>query len=192
MPSMASRRAVILTPSRSPHPTQLLSPPTGNPPKSFSCNTYESLRKCCKQKTYGRAKSFSCNTYKKQGGGWGVLWLTRSPRLAHPTRVRILSPPTAEEPKDSSLVSLFSLFAARVFHNSFTTKRFHTLSENCRGVTLQFPFWEAHDQLQASNRHFFTSLPRCFPEPVDIQPFAGHNFPSAPSPRIAPITEEGE
>jgi len=91
-----------------------------------------------------------------------------------------------------ALVSLFSLFAARVFHNSFTTKRFHTLSENCRGVTLQFPFWEAHDQLQASNRHFFTSLARCFPEPVDIRPFAGHNFPSAPSPRIAPITEEGE
>ena len=36
--------------------------------KSFSCNTYESPRKCCKQKTYGPTKSFSCNTYKKHGG----------------------------------------------------------------------------------------------------------------------------
>jgi hypothetical protein len=36
--------------------------------KSFSCNTYGSSRKCCKQKTYGLAKSFRCNTYKKQGG----------------------------------------------------------------------------------------------------------------------------
>src|SRR6266852_2018112 len=36
--------------------------------KSFSCNTYEPPRKCCKQKAYDRAKSFSCNTYKKQGG----------------------------------------------------------------------------------------------------------------------------
>ncbi|SRR6266852_599434 len=34
--------------------------------KSFSCNTYGSLRKCCKQKTYRLAKPFSCNTYKKQ------------------------------------------------------------------------------------------------------------------------------
>src|SRR6266850_2523569 len=33
-------------------------------------------------------------------GGWG-------PRLAHPTRMRILSPPTAEESKDSSPASLF-------------------------------------------------------------------------------------
>ena len=36
--------------------------------KSFSCNTYRSPRKCCKQKTYGRPNSFRCNTYKKQGG----------------------------------------------------------------------------------------------------------------------------
>src|SRR6266852_1834430 len=37
--------------------------------KPFSCNTYASLRKCCKQKTYGQAKSFTCNTYKKPGVG---------------------------------------------------------------------------------------------------------------------------
>src|SRR5260370_42522835 len=41
--------------------------PTPRLCKSFSCNTYASPRKCCKQKTYGRAKSFSCNTYKKHG-----------------------------------------------------------------------------------------------------------------------------
>src|SRR5882757_2584480 len=35
--------------------------------KSFSCNTYESPRKCCKQKTYGLAKPFRCNPCKKQG-----------------------------------------------------------------------------------------------------------------------------
>ena len=44
----------------------------------------------------------------------------------------------------------------------------------------------------ASNRHFVTSFHRCFPQPVDFQPLAGHNFPSAPSPRMAPIIEEGE
>src|SRR5713226_7898049 len=36
--------------------------------KSFSCNTYEAPRKCCKQKTYVIAKPFRCNTYKKPGG----------------------------------------------------------------------------------------------------------------------------
>src|SRR5882724_3191098 len=43
--------------------------PTVHSRKSFSCNTYEFPRKCCKQKTYGGAKPFRCNTYKKQGGG---------------------------------------------------------------------------------------------------------------------------
>src|SRR5260370_7393764 len=33
--------------------------------KSFSCNTYESPRKCCKQKTYALAKLFTCNRVEK-------------------------------------------------------------------------------------------------------------------------------
>jgi len=41
-------------------------------------------------------------------------------------------------------------------------------------------------------RHFVTSFHLCFPELVDILPLAGHNFSSAPLPRMAPITEEGE
>ncbi len=49
------------------HPVTFL--PTPRPRKSFSGNTYGPPRKCCKQKTYGRANSFRCNTYKKQGGG---------------------------------------------------------------------------------------------------------------------------
>ena len=47
--------------------------PTLHPHKPFSGNTYGFPRKCCKQKTYGKAKSFSCNTYKKQGGGGPAL-----------------------------------------------------------------------------------------------------------------------
>src|SRR5260370_42369219 len=42
--------------------------PTLRPHKSFSCNTYESPRKCCKQKAYVLAKPFRCNAYKKPGG----------------------------------------------------------------------------------------------------------------------------
>lgn len=40
--------------------------------KSFSCNTYEPPRKCCKQKTYVLTKPFRCTTYKKTGGGGGL------------------------------------------------------------------------------------------------------------------------
>src|SRR6266478_992311 len=47
--------------------------------KSFSCNTYGTPRKCCKQRTYGLAKPFRCNTYKKHGGKGSRLWLTRNP-----------------------------------------------------------------------------------------------------------------
>src|SRR5260370_17908200 len=36
--------------------------------KSFSCNTYGSPHKCCKQKTYAQTKPFRCNTYKTTGG----------------------------------------------------------------------------------------------------------------------------
>src|SRR5712692_2346869 len=47
--------------------------------KSFSCNTYGTPRKCCKQRAYGLAKPFRCNTYKKHGGEGSRLWLTRNP-----------------------------------------------------------------------------------------------------------------
>ena len=43
------------------------------PHKSFSCNTYGSPPKYCKQKTYGVAKLFRCNTYKKQGEGVPIM-----------------------------------------------------------------------------------------------------------------------
>src|SRR6266446_710760 len=79
---MRPRHAVHLTPSVSLRLSQLpcykqneqssfhspYSLPSSASCKSFSCNTYEPPRKCCKQKAYDRAKSFSCNTYKKQGG----------------------------------------------------------------------------------------------------------------------------
>src|SRR5882724_5766002 len=53
------------------HP--VTSSPILRPRKSFCGNTYGIPRKCCKQKTYGKAKSFTCTTYKKQGGGGPAL-----------------------------------------------------------------------------------------------------------------------
>jgi len=45
--------------------------PACKPSESFSCSTYGSPRKYCKQKTYGLSKPFRCNTYKKHGDGVG-------------------------------------------------------------------------------------------------------------------------
>src|SRR5216684_7457460 len=56
--------------------------------KSFSCNTYESPRKCCKQKTYGPAKPFRCNTYKKHGGGVQLLLTRNTKTRLYPAGVR--------------------------------------------------------------------------------------------------------
>src|SRR5258708_5576410 len=61
-------------------PVSVTFSPTVRLRKSFSCNTYGSPRKCCKQKTCGRAKPFRCNTYKKHGGA-GIL-----PVLEFPSR----------------------------------------------------------------------------------------------------------
>src|SRR5712691_2552756 len=47
-----------------------------------------------------------------------------------------------------TLHSLFSLFAQRVFHNSFAFTGIRTLSENCRGVPQQFPFWNSTPRLR--------------------------------------------
>ena len=43
------------------------------PFKSFSCTTYASSRKCCKQKTYDTAKLFRCNLQKTRGAGRCLL-----------------------------------------------------------------------------------------------------------------------
>src|SRR5260370_30046600 len=66
---MLARHAVLLTPPTSSRPAPVTFSLSARPPNSFSCNTYESPRQCCKQKSYRSAKSFSCNTYKKRGGG---------------------------------------------------------------------------------------------------------------------------
>ncbi len=61
--------------------------PTLRPHESFSCNTYEFSRNCCKQKAYGSANSFRCNTYKKHAG---TLIQARSYSLSGPSSPKSL------------------------------------------------------------------------------------------------------
>src|SRR5260370_40291907 len=60
------------------------------------------------------------------------------------------------------LGSFSSLFAQRVFHNSFPINRFCTLSKNCRGVPQQFPFWLVPNITEA----FIPSAPNTLEAPV--------------------------
>jgi hypothetical protein len=118
--------------------------------KSFSCNTYENLRKCCKQKTYSITKSFSCNTYKKRGG--------------HILQAKSLSP--------SARFSTFGLvfepshlpytLSSSVSSNSFACHSY----ENTRGVGVFFPFWNSAclATLQMSNGRY--DLGYLLPTPV--------------------------
>src|SRR5258706_9141720 len=200
---------VLLTPSRSSHRTQLFSRQQFTPISPLPATLMNLPTNVANKRLTRYLNPLDATLTKNRG--WGALLYSRAPSCsewgsspcasdndAHPesangggadSRFRPCRKGLFSRP---ALGSLFSLFAPRVFHNSLASKRFRTLSQNCRGVTLQFPFWEAPDQPQASNRHSFTSFHRCLPEPVDIQPLAGHNFPSAPSPSVAPITEEGE
>jgi len=50
------------------YPSKRFRPLPLRAPKSRRINTYETSRKCCKQRTCKIAKSFRCNTYEKQGG----------------------------------------------------------------------------------------------------------------------------
>src|SRR6266850_1724637 len=155
--SFAIPTTAAACPIRSRHFSASLSP--------FKINTYETPHKCCIQRTYRITKFFRINTYKKHGGR-GVLWLTRNP-----IRISILLALSFEgsdqrESKDLSshptsgpvLPSLSSLFAPRAFHNSFAINLFPTLSENCRGVTLQFPIWELFAG-HFAERSFFSPFP---------------------------------
>jgi len=253
---MASRRAVLLTPSRSSHPTQLLSRQQDAPISSLAA-TLTDLPASVANKRLIRFLNLLDTTLTKNRG-WG------SPPCASDKDVH---PESANGGRVEGFFTGLTLLysnAPRVFHNSFTTKRFRTLSQNCRGVTLQLPIRElfagrnaerpffssspfnglhtlpssvsrksfarhscencrmyannsqsgtrspqcaairsgssalGHAHLAVlplasnRNRHFVTSLPSCFPQPMDFQPLAGHNFSSAPSPTVAPITEEGE
>jgi len=117
LPFMASRRAVILTPSRSSHPTQLLSRQQSAPISPLAA-TLMDLPASVANKRFIRLLSPLAAT------------LTKNTGVGDPFSRR--SDLKTFRRSDAATLALLSCFAPRVFHNSFTTKRFHTLSQNCR------------------------------------------------------------
>src|SRR5882672_1960466 len=130
---MRPRHAIPLTPSKA---TRLSHPSCGaehsfrttNPLpaahyclKSFSCNTYGSSRKCCKQKTYGLTKPFRCSTYKKHGARGLSDSRTRQSSLATGLKSFFFKFLRA-------LLRFFALSCNFEEVNSFPFMQFHTLS----------------------------------------------------------------
>jgi len=94
---MCARQIVLLAPSESSHPTQLLSRQHFIPVSPLAATLMDSPASVENKRLTASLNPLAA-TLTKTGG--------REPSLAHPTRMRILSPPTAEEPKDSSPASL--------------------------------------------------------------------------------------
>ena len=156
---MLPRRAVLLTPSIT---TRLSRPSCGaelrfrttNPLpvahycfKSFSCNTYGSPRKCCKQKTYGQAKPFRCNTYKKQGwrsSSWELA--TRHSSVAIGLKSFLFT----------FLRTLLHFFASAENSTRFFSIDYALLAQNTRGMGYS----------QRSNVPTFNDLSPLFPHQI--------------------------
>jgi len=99
------------------------------------------------------SKSFACHSYENC-------------RVSPPSPIKNFKSYLRFAFPGRALCSLFSLLAPRVFHNSLAIKRFHTLSENSRGVHQLFPKWNRFrlppSPFQPNSSHHppITSLPR--------------------------------
>jgi hypothetical protein len=134
---MCARQAVLLTPPRSSHATQLLSRQHRAPITPLDATHTQPPSKCCKQMTYAIPNSFECNTYKKHGVGPSLP--ARSERLG--VGVPHFNAPTLR-PFYFSTLPLSDYFSPRVFNRLRTLpsyvsrKSFACHSyENCRVYT---------------------------------------------------------
>src|SRR6266850_2393823 len=116
-------------------------------------------------------KSFSGNTYKKQGGGGPALRIRQG--CASCVRQRRRSRRILLRPHS------FILQCTKTASQFLTAKQFRTLSQNCRGVAQQFPFWELLAEHNAE-RPLFSSSPfnnlHTLPSSVSHKSFACHSY----------------
>ena len=163
---MLARQVVLLTPPKSSAPTQLLSRQHFIRISPLAATLMDLAASVANKRLTAELTPLSATLTKNRGVG-------PSP-CAHP-----------ESANGGGVVGFFpgltllSLFAPRVFHNSFITKPFRTLSQNCRGVTLQFSIWELFAGHNAE-RPLFSSSPfnglRTLPSSVSRNSFAWHSY----------------
>src|SRR6266403_2128779 len=147
---MGARRVVLPTPSEPLHPTQLLSRQQSVSVSPLAATLMNLLASVANKRLTARLNPLAATLTKNRGVGAPPC---ASDKDAHPESAN----GGGVEGFFSGLTPLYSS-APRAFQNSFVTKRFRTLSQNCRGVALQFPFWELFAGHNAE-RSLFSSFP---------------------------------
>ncbi len=147
---MRARQIVLLTSPKSSHPTHLLSRQHFIPVSPLAATLMDSPASVANKRLTARLNPLPATLTKNRGVGGPPC---ASDKDAHPASAN----GGGAEGFFSGLTLLHSR-APRVFHNSCTTKRFRTLSQNCRGVAQQFPFWELLAEHNAE-RPLFSSFP---------------------------------
>src|SRR6266849_2521128 len=154
--TMLARHAVPLTPPKSSRPSQLLSRQQSAPISPLAATLMNRPASVANKRLAAGLSPLDATLTKNRGVGIVMVnqhpsdldvWIFRRSDVAALQR---------------TLHSLFSLFSQRVFHNSFAFTGIRTLSENCRGVSLQFPFWNPAPRLSKRMR----IRPLAFSSPV--------------------------
>jgi len=168
---MRARQVVLLTPAKLSGQLQLLSRQHFVPVSSLAATLMESPASVANKRLTARLNPLPATLTKNRGVGGPPC---ASDRDAHPASAN----GGGAEGFFSSLTLLHSS-TPRVFHNSFTAKQFRTLSQNCRGVAQQFPFWELLPEHNAE-RPLFSSSPfnnlHTLPSSVSHKSFACHSY----------------
>src|SRR6266446_2085723 len=141
-----------LIPSESSAPTQLLSRQHFVRISPLAATLMDLPASVANKRLTAELSPLAATLTKNRGVGGAPLF-ARSDNDAHPE----FANGGGAEGFFSGLTLLYCC-APRAFHNSFTTKRFRTLSQNCRGVAQQFPFWELFAGHSAERPLFSSSL----------------------------------
>src|SRR6266446_3769892 len=162
-----------LIPSESSAPTQLLSRQHFVRISPLAATLMDLPASVANKRLTAELSPLAATLTKNRGVGGAPLFV-RSDNDAHPE----FANGGGAEGFFSGLTLLYCC-APRAFHNSFTTKRFRTLSQNCRGVAQQFPFWELFAGHSAERPLFSSSLfygLHTLPSFVSRNSFACHSY----------------
>jgi len=167
---MRARQLVLPTPPKSSHPTQLLSRQHFARVSPLAATLMDLLTSVANKRLTAGLTPLAATLTKNRG--WGPA-LRASDKDAHPESANGGGADSRFRPCRKGFFSGFTLLyssAPRVFHNSFTTKRFRTLSQNCRGVTLQLPLFAGHNAESHSFRPFLSTAYALFQVSYPVSP----------------------
>src|SRR6266850_31749 len=131
---MRARQVVLLTPSESSAPTQLLFHQHFVRVSPLAATLMDLPASVANKRLTAELSPFDATLTKNRGVG-GVIVNQLPPRLAVPTSGRDDVQTWRRSDLPTFRRSLLSLFAPRMFHKSFAIKGSHTLSQNCRVYT---------------------------------------------------------